>query len=206
MKKYFTTLFAILLVNFIQGQKLESIDTVYMQDVRTLNTKDYKSKIDVNTLILEDGTLLKVGSSLILGNPSNSDYEAVENTAVNFTQIFGDRYSFMQSTACDGGLEPFWSNSEIIIQEIRLQKKSKDIIINFKLANGGKICTGEYGHILNFQLAYSRKEVVNINAPISKEDAMAKLLEAKNLFELEVMTQEEYDAIKKELSPILKGS
>ncbi len=194
-----------MMISVSYGQKKASHDTIYMESVRSVNAKKHKVRALVNVLILEDGTVLKKGSILILGKPSNSDYEKVENTAVNFTQIFGDRFSIMQSSACEGGLEPSWSNTAIIISEIKLHKKSKDLIVNFTLENGGKVCTGDYGHILNFQKALDRREIVNLNAPMTKAEAMEKLLEAKKLYELEVMTKEEYDAIKLKLSPILKG-
>lgn len=39
-----------------------------------------------------------------------------------------------------------------------------------------------------------------------KEEAIKKLKEAKELLELEVITQDEYDSLKSELSPIIKGN
>lgn len=77
--------------------------------------------------------------------------------------------------------------------------------MNFKLKNGGKVCSGDYGHIINLQKALNRRELVSLNAPMSKDDAMKKLLEAKNLMELEVITKEEYEALVAKLKPILTG-
>jgi len=204
-KNTILTLMTLMLITVSYGQKKASHDTIYMETVRSVNAKNYKVRAAVNVLILEDGTALKKGSVLVLGQPSNSDFEKVENTAVNFTQVFGDRFSLMQNTACDGGLEPSWSNTKIIISEIKLHRKSKDLIVNFTIESGGKVCSGDYGHIINFQKAMDRREVVNLNAPMSKEEAMEKLLEAKKLYELEVLTKEEYDALKLKLTPILKG-
>ena len=39
----------------------------------------------------------------------------------------------------------------------------------------------------------------------SREEAIAKLKEAKDLLDLEMMSQEEYDKIKAELTPIIMG-
>lgn len=205
MKNTILILMTLMMISVSYGQKKATHDTIYMESVRSVNAKKHKVRAIVKVLILEDGTVLKKGSILVLGQPSNSDYEKVENTAVNFTQVFGDRFSLMQSTACEGGLEQTWSNTVIIISEIKLHKKSKDLIVNFTLENGGRVCTGDYGHIINLQKAMDRREVVNLNAPMSKEEAMEKLLEAKKLYELEVMTKEEYDAIRLKLTPILKG-
>jgi hypothetical protein len=208
MIKHFSTLLVILLFNFSHGQKSGSIDTLHIEDARAFNTKKHKSKIIVNTLVLEDGTILKKGSSLIIGNPSNSDFKEVENTADEFTMIFGDRYSAIGATSCQNegvGLESSWINTEIHINEIRFHRRLKTIIVNFTLRNGGTVCSGKFGHIVHLKKALLRREIVHLNSPMSKEEAMEKLLEAKNLYELEVMTKEEYDAIKLKLTPILKG-
>ena len=205
MKKSITIIITLMLIGVSYGQKKESHDTIYMENVRSINAKNHKVRASVDVLVLEDGTILEKGGKLILATPSNSDYEKVENTAVNFTQVFGDRFSLMQASACEGGLEPTWSNTAIIIDEIKLHKKSKDLIVNFKLENGGRICSGDYGHIINLQKALDRGEVVHLNSAMTKEEAMEKLMESKKLLDLDVMTQEEYDAIKTKLAPILKG-
>ena len=207
MKKSITVILSLMLMGIGYGQKKSSIDTLNMADATAYNTKSFKSKIIVNNLILEDGTILAKGSSLIIGKPSNSDFEEVENTADKFTMVYGDRYSVMNATSCteDGGLDSSWTNTQLLISEIRMHRKLKHIIINFNLKNGGNVCSGQYGHIKHLHKAMSRREIVTQNAPMSKEEAMKKLIEAKNLFELEVLTKAEYDAIKLELSPILKG-
>ena len=40
---------------------------------------------------------------------------------------------------------------------------------------------------------------------MSREEAIAKLMESRNLLDLEMMTIVEYNKIKKELTPIIKG-
>ena len=41
---------------------------------------------------------------------------------------------------------------------------------------------------------------------MTREEAIAKLREAKELLDLEMMSQEDYDALKKELSPIIMNN
>ncbi len=53
-----------------------------------------------------------------------------------------------------------------------------------------------------FALKYG--EVINPNAPLNREQAISKLKEAKELLELDMMSQEEYDALKVELTPLLE--
>ena len=40
---------------------------------------------------------------------------------------------------------------------------------------------------------------------MTKEEAISKLKESKELLDLEIITQEEYDKMKQELPPIIKG-
>jgi uncharacterized protein (DUF1778 family) len=206
MKQSILILMTFMMISVSYGQKKETIDTLSLEDARSFNTKAYKQKAIVKVLVLPDGVILKKGETLIIGKPSNSDHDKVENTASKFTQLYGDRHGPFINDACKGGLGEGWSNAEIIIDEIILHRKRKDIIVNFTLKNGGKVCSGDYGHIVNLQKAYNRRELVSLNAPMSKDEAMEKLMEAKNLYELEVMTKEEYEALRLKLTPILKGN
>jgi len=48
-------------------------------------------------------------------------------------------------------------------------------------------------------------EIISPNAPMTRVEAIAKLKESKDLLELEIIAQEEYDKIKAELTPIIRG-
>ncbi len=52
----------------------------------------------------------------------------------------------------------------------------------------------------------TRGELINPNAPMTRQQAIDKLKEAKDLFELDMMTKEEYDAIRIEVTPIIRGN
>ena len=62
------------------------------------------------------------------------------------------------------------------------------------------------GNILNLERAVATGEVSNPNAPLNREQAIAKLKEAKDLMELDMMTQDEFDELRKKLTPIIKGN
>lgn len=40
---------------------------------------------------------------------------------------------------------------------------------------------------------------------MTRSQAIAKLKEANELFDIEMMTREEFDALKKKLSPVIRG-
>lgn len=64
---------------------------------------------------------------------------------------------------------------------------------------------GKYGSILGLTTALNKGEIINPNRPMNRQEAIAKLKEAKDLLELEMMSQDEYDTLKAELAPIIKG-
>ena len=58
--------------------------------------------------------------------------------------------------------------------------------------------------ILNIENALIDMEIVNPNAPLSREEAIKKLRESKDLMELDMMSKEEYENLRKKLTPIIK--
>ena len=58
--------------------------------------------------------------------------------------------------------------------------------------------------ILNIENALIDMEIVNPNAPLSREEAIKKLRESKDLMELDMMSKEEYESLRKKLTPIIK--
>lgn len=64
--------------------------------------------------------------------------------------------------------------------------------------------TGEaWRYQINIEQALAFKEIKS--SILSREDAIAKLKESKDLLDLGLMTQEEYEAIKEKLTPIIMG-
>ena len=48
-------------------------------------------------------------------------------------------------------------------------------------------------------------EIISPNEPMSREAAIKKLKESKELLDLELISQQEYDKIKDELTPIIRN-
>jgi hypothetical protein len=71
--------------------------------------------------------------------------------------------------------------------------------VNFKSGLGSPYLTAS-------DYSLTRGEIINPNAPMTREEAIDKLKEAKDLFELDMMTKEEYDAIRIEVTPIIRGN
>ena len=82
------------------------------------------------------------------------------------------------------------------------------VSVYVKSANKGDKFTSYFGDskktILNIENALIDMEVVNPNAPITREEAIKKLKESKDLMELDMMSKEEYESLRKKLTPIIK--
>ena len=62
-----------------------------------------------------------------------------------------------------------------------------------------------YVGCVNLEIAVTQGEIINPNAIMTRDRAIEVLKEAKDLFDLDMMSQDEYDAIRAEVTPIIKG-
>lgn len=133
--------------------------------------------------LTKSGTYLSKGATLTLGKPSGTDSNFVHITQGGIVVI--------------GGL----SGKEVKVDHIKVFKRA---------AFSGKafVAFKGYGLVpcyIDYEAALESGEILNAAEPMGREEAIKRLKEAKELLELEMMTQEEYDALKKELGPIIKG-
>ena len=201
MKKLLLLLFLIPLVSF--GQKIKSVESFDVSSIKNQKEwKKYKNGFDTNELKVEFG-VFKVGSELILGNPSDLEMSS------DFKFVAVNKFSIM------GAMAPVFfnnsdSNLEILIERIRVYRPAMGqpmkLIVDFKRKDGANIAIGKFGHTFDLSRAISLGEIINPNAPLNRQQAIAKLKEAKDLLELDMMSKEEFDALKAELSPIIRGN
>jgi chaperonin cofactor prefoldin len=71
--------------------------------------------------------------------------------------------------------------------------------------NGKAFGINKFLSLLDTELAYSYGEILIKNRKMTRDEAIAKLKESKELLDLELLTQEEYNALKEELTPIIRG-
>ena len=189
---------------FSVGQK--KLKSVEQFDISLITNKSewkkYKNPFEINELKTEFG-VFKVGESLVLGSPSDSNINS------DFKLVAVGKYTVM------GAMAPvFMSNSdsklEVIIDKIKIFKPAMGqplkIVVDFRRKDGANIAMGKLGNVFDLSRAIILGEIINPNAPLNREQAIAKLKEAKDLLELDMMTQEEFDALRAELFPIIKGN
>jgi len=216
MKNYILLLFATALFQVNAQKKTKATDTINLStvDVQVIKKK-FKNGFDVEVLILEDGSIIKKGSELIVGVPSNNMnvnnnvYNGVKAapTSIDFTYLMVNKYSTMNMLAPIYFGNTF-SGTEIIVERIRIYRTGKKVgaIVDFTKKDGTNTALGKFGSCLSLSEAIQKGEIINPNAQMTRAEAIAKLKEAKDLLELEMMSQDEYDTLKAELAPIIKGS
>ena len=212
-------LLIVVLINIsfsLKSQRIKSVEEFDLPSIIKKEWKKYKSNFDVQTLKTDYG-IFKVGNQLLINQPSdpaninNGVYNGVKqfNNTSDFSFVFLDRFS-MLGTMARVAFNKQDVNTQIIIERIRVYKpvmgQNVNIIVDFTREDGANFGFGKFGHTVNLERAISLGEILNPNAPLNRQQAIAKLKEAKDLLELEMMNQEEFDDLRKELTPIIKGN
>jgi len=228
MKKFFVIILAFSSFNlFSQNKYIESMTFEQSQNI------DYFIKVKNNTKLGEyitaSGNSVKVGDTLIIGNPTSS--YSTSNTVGGGTNIgygrtktrYAKEFEFVQ-LGRPAGLGAIMSGSEkpamaginlsqevVLVKEMKTyhkgsKKKPLYVVIVLGEINGRAFGLNKYLSVMNTELAIESGEILLKNRKMTREEAIAKLREAKELLDLEMMSQEDYDALKKELSPIIMNN
>lgn len=127
------------------------------------------------------GDVIKAGDELILGKPYNT------NTYVCFAFSSGPL------------LASKYSGLKLKVKHIKVTKFG--ILPHYKafivFEDGGNM------GVCDYDLGFETGEIINPNAKPTREQAIAQLKETKDLLDLQVISQEEYDAKKAELTPFI---
>ena len=228
MKKFFVIILAFSSFNlFSQNKYIESMTFEQSQNI------DYFIKVKNNTKLGEyitaSGNSVKAGDTLIIGNPTSS--YSTSNTVGAGTNIgygrtktrYAKEFEFVQ-LGRPAGLGAIMSGSEkpamaginlsqevVLVKEMKTyhkgsKKKPLYVVIVLGEINGRAFGLNKYLSVMNTELAIESGEILLKNRKMTREEAIAKLREAKELLDLEMMSQEDYDALKKELSPIIMNN
>lgn len=214
MKNYSLLAISLFIAFHSLGQKkISDLDSIaYTELSETFQSKEYKNRVNIKNYQLSNGKWLSIGDTLIIGKPSN------ENNLEQNQYIGGstNNHSFIflgtDGAALMGTM--FMANENMqgdvaIITELKMARIGRnqpfEVAVYLNKADGSKFL-----NVKNLARAYLEKalnagELIDPNSPMTREEAIKKLKEAKDLLELEMLTQEEFDLLKKELAPIIKG-
>ena len=195
-----------------------------------------KNNTRVLEYITQDGNSLKVGDTLVLGRPTSesaisttygggastgpvSAGGARTKTRINkefeFIRLgrpagFGNVMSSMNG---DGpSMAGVSLAGEVVkIDEIKVahkgsKKKPLRLILIMGEINGRAFGINKYLSVLDTDLAMSYGEILLKNRKMTRDEAIAKLKEAKDLMDLGLMSEEEFKAMRSELQPLIMGN
>jgi len=227
MEKFIFTL--IVLFTTFNAFSQKQLDKLSFENSQ--NSSVYE-KIKNNTKIMEytaaDGSVLDVGDTLVIGYPSGKITNttavgagntygagiASSKTKSSFqTIIMGKPAGFGTIMGAMNGQAPQNAGSEmqgenVIISEMKAyhkgsRKKPLKLTILLGEPHGRAFGINKYMSVTDYEKSVLAGEIKSINAPLTREEAIAKLKESKDLMDLGVIDPAKYAKLKKELIPII---
>ena len=187
--------------NTVYAQKLSTVQTYDMATTIEDSKKTYGASLQItDSLILRDGSVVQIGDTVKCG-------ESSKNTGNDYATIRMGKYSGMKDAAF-GQVAVFANpiasvNRVLIIESMKAFRGGGQILCTIYLRDvnvkGFKLQT----HLTAFNTSFESGELINLKAPMSREEAITALKESKDLLDLGLMTDEEYNKIKSELTPII---
>jgi hypothetical protein len=200
----------------INGQSLD--DTLFVSKTADLDwCSKYRSHQEFKFIKFEDGSLLKKGDTLKTGSPSSINYtkstivqekddesKIKSVTTNNFTYLVLKDFNYSANPSGYKVLPESYKNNLFVIEYIRLRKgllrrSYGTPYLELKLLKKNTFEKIETRGLVD---AIESRELINPNI-LTKEEAIAKLKEGKELLELGVLTQQEYDQLKLKLTPFI---
>jgi hypothetical protein len=131
---------------------------------------------------------IKVGDTMYLGSPSNA----------NNSFLYVSEAAFASTPTLANITAQGWGSEVLKITTTGTKRMGFSVIITSKTELG----------LTRYYTQYEKALTVNEVATemLTREKAIAKLKEAKELFDLDMMTKLEYEAVRTKVTPIIKGS
>ncbi len=228
-------IFLLALFSWVSHSQFDGIETMTFEQSQDINFfRSIKNNTKVKEYITISGNSVKVGDTLIIGKPTSSSsvsntyassygsqYSASATTNTKnvkefeFVQMgrpsgFGSVMSGLNGTGpAMAGIS--LSNEVVTVKEMKVyhkgsKKKPLNVVIVLGEINGRAFGINKYLSVMNTELAIESGELYLKNRKMTREEAIAKLKESKDLFDLDMMSEEEYKALRAELAPVIKGN
>ena len=233
MKKTITILTIFLAIININAQEdINQLTYPNTQDINFFNS--IKSGAQVKEYITSGKNTVKVGDTLILGIPTSQETNTRTYAGSYGGQLRGGvaqsrstskkTYEFIKMgrpagfgsimTAMNGDAQNMADNSlkntTVVVNEMKTYhrgSKSKPLYVVMVLGeiNGKAFGINKYLSVMDTELAIESGEILLKNRKMTREEAIAKLKEAKELMEIDMMTKEKFEELKNELAPIINN-
>lgn len=199
MKYLLTALLVTISTNVLMAQKLASVETYDMEMGFKETKAKFKANFDVTKeLILKDGSKVVVGQEMKLG-------ESVSKLSNDYETIFMGRLTIGGALlAPPTRANSSFKQNDYIVEEIKVKRSMGQVSALFYLKNMSSDTMG-LRYVTVSEASLANGEAINPNRAMTRTEAIAKLKEAKDLMELDMMTQDEFNKLRDELTPIIKG-
>jgi len=209
MKTLFIAFFCI--TTGLTAQKTSEIDSITYNEMKSLlNSKDYKNRVDVKNYKAINGNWLSIGDTLEIGPPSNPNstmagYAGGSNVATHSFIFLGTGAAALTGTSMMGNEHMTGDRAFIIEMEMARGSKKQDyeVLIHLNRLGGGRFVNIKKLARANIDQALETGEIIDPNAPMSREQAIKKLKEAKELLDIGMMEKEDFEKLKEKLEPII---
>jgi hypothetical protein len=208
-KKLFYDLAGIIVTALLfHVQSIHGQDTLHYNQIQTKDAVNQFEKFQsFKAYVTNEKLTLNIGDTLIIGKPASSATGVTSGgltmkTYVSLTKGTWKTNSFFTPSYLVEGIE----GSKIVIDKIQIIKYR--MVDNFVAPIFTMHFIGFEKNVCQIHWidqAISGGEIIIPSRGMTKQEALDKLKEAKNLLDLELIPKEKYDSLKKELSPLILG-
>ena len=234
MKKLiiFISVTLIFVANINAQKELDSLNFKNTQDINFFKT--IKNRTLVKKYTTESGNIIKIGDTIVLGAPTSMEmstktlsgsYGRTARGGVSKSRSTTKKtYEFIKMGRPAGFgsiMSPLngddaamasnsLKNSIAVVTEIKAyhrgsKKKPLYLVMVLGEVNGRAFGINKYLSVMDTELALESGEVLLKNRKKTRAEAIQELKEAKELLEIDIMTKEEFELLKKELGPIIRA-
>ena len=233
MKKTIAFLTILLsIINISAQEDISLLTYANTQDINFFNS--IKNGAQVKEYITTNKNSVKIGDTLILGSPTSQETNTRTYAGSYGNQLRGGvaqsrstskkTYEFVKMgrpagfgsimTAMNGDAQIMADNSlkntTVVVNEMKAyhrgsKNKPLYVIIVLGEINGRAFGINKYLSVMDTELAIESGEILLKNRKMTRDEAIAKLKEAKELMEIEMMTKEKFEELKKELAPVINN-
>ena len=199
-------------------------ELTYNQTVDINYTKNIKNNKSIDSYITKDNLRISVGDTLIIGQALKEREKYMFNDVFKYIAVShvrgvnNDDFTYLPFSYSGNKIivksifvtheKPegysLWPNRKETPLYVSIFTKNPKVEVN-SVKGVSQILSYSRKTIVDIEKALSAGEIVNPNAPLTKEQAISKLKESKDLMELDMISKEEYEDLKNRLTPIILG-
>ncbi|QAA82083.1 hypothetical protein EI546_10280 [Aequorivita sp. H23M31] len=233
MKNIFTLLVFVLgMIGAYAQEEIPSLTYGNTQDINFFSS--IKNGASVKEYTTANNNIIKVGDTIVLGLPTshetntrtyaNSYGSDSRGTVAESRSTSTKTFQFIKmgkpaglgiivTTMSDESqdmADMSLKNTNVVVKEIKTyhrgsKKKPLYVVLVLGELNGRAFGVYKYLSVMDTELAIESGEILLKNQKMTREEAIAKLKEAKELMDVELMNREEFEDLKKELTPLIKN-